>query len=264
MADYREATWTDDENLKEVLTKYVQQGLQRSEALDFLRREFPEYAWSIRSLDRRLRHFNIFYNDRSVEVQDVKEAVDEELKGPGKLLGYRALHKKIRLEHGLNVTRDQVYDVMSELDPHGLEARGNVGAKRQKKKGNFTTRGSNWVHSLDGHDKLMGYQNSTFSLAVYGCMDTASRKLLWLKVWVSNHDPKLIGRWYLEHLYGTKIISAMLRVDKGTETGTMATMHAFLRSHHSDMDPHETVIYGPSTSNQVWKCSDYFLSKLNW
>ena len=116
MADNRESTWTDDENLKEVLTKYVQQGLQRSEALDFLRREFPEYAWSIRSLDRRLRHFNIFYNDRSIEVQDVKEAVDEELKGPGKLLGYRALRKKIRSEHGLNVTWDQVYDVMSELD----------------------------------------------------------------------------------------------------------------------------------------------------
>ena len=38
MADNREATWTDDENLKEVLTKYVQQGLQRSEALAFLRR----------------------------------------------------------------------------------------------------------------------------------------------------------------------------------------------------------------------------------
>ena len=43
MADNRESTWTDDENLKEVFTKYVQQGLQRSEALDFLRREFLEY-----------------------------------------------------------------------------------------------------------------------------------------------------------------------------------------------------------------------------
>ena len=133
MADNRESTRTDDDNLKEVLTKYVQQGLQRSEALDFVRREFREYAWSIRSLDRRLRHFNIFYNDRSVEVQDVKEAVEEELKGPGKLLGYRALHKKIRLEYGLNVTRDQVYDVMSELDPQGLEAcRSQETAKKRK------------------------------------------------------------------------------------------------------------------------------------
>ena len=127
-----------------------------------------------------------------------------------------------------------------------LEPRGS------KRKDHFTTRGYNWVHLLAGHDKLMGYQNSTFPLAVYGCMDTASRKLLWLKIWVSNHNPKLIGRWYLEHLYETRIISATLSGDKGTETGTMATMHAFLCRHHSDMDPHETVIYGPSTSNQVW------------
>ena len=39
------------------------------------------------SLDRRLRHFDIFYNDKSVEVEDVKTVVEDELKGPGKLLG---------------------------------------------------------------------------------------------------------------------------------------------------------------------------------
>ena len=71
---------------------------------------------------------------------------------------------------------------MYELDAEGLEARGVVAAKKKRKKGNFTTRDANWVHSLDGHDKLMRYQNSTFPLAIYGCMDTASRKLLWLKV----------------------------------------------------------------------------------
>ena len=35
------------------------------------------------------------------------------------------------------------------------------------------------------------------------------------------------------------------------ETGVMATMHAFFRQHQIDMDPAETVIYGPSTANQV-------------
>lgn len=101
----------------------------------------------------------------------------------------------------------------------------------------------------------MGYQNSTFPLAVYGCMDTASRKLLWLRVWVSNSNPKIIGRWYMEYLYETKTISSMLRLDKGTETGTMATIHAFLRRNNGDMDdPSDTVLYGPSTSNQVSGC----------
>ena len=79
--------------------------------------------------------------------------------------------------------------------PKGLEARGPVGKKKTNPKGSFTTKGPNWVHSLDGHDKPMGYQNRTFPLAVYGCIDTASRKLLWLRIWVTNSDPKVIGRW---------------------------------------------------------------------
>ena len=79
---------------KEAMEKLVRQGLQRIEALDFLKRDFPEFSCSIRTLDRRLRYFNIFYNDSGVKVDDVKAAVENELKGPGKLLGYRAMHKR--------------------------------------------------------------------------------------------------------------------------------------------------------------------------
>ena len=113
------------------------------------------------------------------------------------------------------------------------------------------SKGTDWVHSLDGHDKRMGYQNSTFPLAVYACIDTCSRKVLWAKVGTSNSDPSVIGRFYLEYLIKNKTIASMLRMDKGTETGVIATMHAFLRQTHDDMDPMDTVLFGPSTSNQV-------------
>ena len=43
-----------------------------------------------------------------------------------------------------------------------------------------------------------------------------------------------------------------MRLDKGTKTGTMATMHAYIHQFNAaDTNPHDTVIYGPSTSNQV-------------
>ena len=46
-----------------------------------------------------------------------------------------------------------------------------------------------------------------------------------------------------------------IRIDKGSETGTIVTMHCVLRRPHSDVETDEeaaqTVIYGPSTSNQV-------------
>ena len=250
-AYFRNDTWQEDIKLKEDLKKYVSQGLQRKEILNFLRRDFPAYPWSIPTLDRRLRHFDIYYTDRTVTIETVTDAVGKELDGPGQLLGYRAMHQKLRQEHGINVRRDLVYATMQELDPEGLERR-KVGIKNKKRKECFTTRGPNWVHSVDGHNKLMGFQSDTFPLAIYGSVDTASRKLLWLRVWTTNKEPKLIGRWYLEYLFENKVMPSYLRMDRGTETGVMSTIHAFLHRHHDmNVDPTATVIYGPSTANQV-------------
>ena len=55
LSDFREALWKNNANLIEALPKYVGRGLQRREMLDFLTRDFPRYAWSLRMLDRRLR-----------------------------------------------------------------------------------------------------------------------------------------------------------------------------------------------------------------
>ena len=45
-------------------------------------------------------------------MEEVKDAVKKELEVPGRLLGYRAMHKKVRKEYNLHVTRDAVYNVM--------------------------------------------------------------------------------------------------------------------------------------------------------
>ena len=131
-------------------------------------------------------------------VEQVVDAVKQKLAGPGKHLGIRPMNNKLRQKHAIKVPRDLVHAAMTDLDPEGVAKRG-VGFKQQKgMKGNFTTSGTNWVYSLDGHAKLMGYQRGTFPIAIYGCIDTASRKLLWIKVWTSNSNPELVGRrWRL-------------------------------------------------------------------
>jgi len=250
MAGY-DTDWKDDEKLENDLKSYLCQGLQRTEMLDFVKRDYPCYRWSIRTLDRRLRHFDLYYIDKTISVEDAQNIVKDELNGPGKLLGYRAMCLKLRQKYDLRIPRDRVYDLMYEADPELLKER-YPAFKKKKKKIPFSTKGPNWVLSLDGHDKLMGYQNSTFPLAVYGCIDTASRKILWLKVWTTNSKPELIGRWYLEYLYEYRKLPCYLRMDKGTETGIMATIHCFLRQFHDDLEePADSIIYGPSTSNQV-------------
>ena len=132
------------------------------------------------------------------------------------------------------VTGDLVYAVMYDIDPDAL-AENNL--RRRKTKGNFTSRGPNWVHSLDGHDKLIGYQNSTLPIAVYGCIDTCSQKMFWAKFCV--------------YLYKARTTASKLRLDKGSETVSFNVLLS--RQHNGDMlmDAVKTVMYGPSSSNQV-------------
>ena len=43
-----------------------------------------------------------------------------------------------------------------------------------------------------------------------------------------------------------------IRIDRGTETDIMSTMHCFLRAEHGDLeDATNSVLYGPSTQNKI-------------
>ena len=88
-----------------------------------------------------MSYFGIKYVDYNLTVAEVEEAVCEETDGPGQLLGYRALQKKIREQHQLAVPRALVYDVLTKVDPEGLERRRNVGRGKRKRgaTGTFTS-----------------------------------------------------------------------------------------------------------------------------
>ena len=64
----RNPEWQEDINLKEDLSVYVQQNLRQKEILDLIEQKYPMYAWSLRTLSRRLNYFNIKYSDHDVEA----------------------------------------------------------------------------------------------------------------------------------------------------------------------------------------------------
>ena len=121
------ANWKDDDELKLDLEDYVKRNFKKIAILDFVKEKFTQYAWSYRTLGRRLSYFGIKYINDDVDVGKLETAVRQEMAGPGKLLGYRSLHKKIQETHNLNVPRSLVYAMMQEVDPEGLQSRGEVG-----------------------------------------------------------------------------------------------------------------------------------------
>ena len=93
--------WKGDNQLEQDLGDFVSQNLKRAEILDFVQQKFPQYHWSIATLDRRLRYFGIHYINSNTPLADVCDAVKKELDGPGRLLGYRAMNHKLRTEHNV-------------------------------------------------------------------------------------------------------------------------------------------------------------------
>ena len=116
-----------------------------------------------------------------------------------------------------------------EMHPEGLAQRSLI-EKRKRRTNLFRIDGPLYVVSLDGHDKLFEYQNWTFLLGLYRCIDAFSRKMLFLYVSQSNSNPHIIGRQYFDFLYDTRVLPKFLRIDKGSETGKMATLYAYLTS----------------------------------
>ena len=126
--------WIEDEQLATDIRKYVMQNMKREEALDFLRLDYPQYAWSLLTLSRRMCHFGIKYVNHDTDLEEVWQAIQTELDGPGKLLGYRTMQRKIRENHGLAVPGRLVYNVMSEINPEGLQQRGCVCQTRRNQR----------------------------------------------------------------------------------------------------------------------------------
>ena len=75
------------------------QNFERNEVLDFVARDYAQYAWSLSSLKRRLTFFGISYVRYDTDIEEVENAVREEMEGPGQLLGCRAMQRKVREQH---------------------------------------------------------------------------------------------------------------------------------------------------------------------
>jgi hypothetical protein len=98
---------------------------------------------------------------------------------------------------------------------------------------------------MDGYDKL-----TPFGIGISGCIDGYSRKIIWLKAYKTNSDPRVIASYYLDSVkeHGCPQI---IRADRGTENGHVRQMQIFLRRAGQDQFAGDgSFIYGTSPLNQ--------------
>jgi len=135
---------------------------------------------------------------------------------------------------GITVPRNIVYALLKIPDPEGIDLR----RKRRLIRREYYSRGPNYLWHLDSYDKLKPY-----GLCINGCIDGFSRRLIWLNVYRSSSDPRLIAGYFMEAVHEFNGCPRLLRGDMGTENSHVAQMQSLLSGSTS-------FIYGNSTHNQ--------------
>ena len=125
---------------------------------------------------------------KNFDIENVIHCISNELRGSGSSMGYRAMHQKLKSVYNLQVDQETVRLCIKMLDPQGVEERSGRKLHRLV----YISKGPNYQWHIDGYDKLR-----LFGFFIHGCIDGFSRKILWLEVAESNHDPKLIANYFV-------------------------------------------------------------------
>ena len=226
---------------EEIIENYFNLGLTASEIALFLV-SVHGIRISLRHLKRILRQLGCTRRRHPSDLNEVVQAVEEELRGSGSLLGYRAMHQRLINQYGLVTTREIVRHVLRIFDPEGVEYRSRHRLRRRL----YRCKGPNYLWHIDGYDKLKPY-----GFCIHGAIDGFSRRIVWLEVASSNNDPRIIAQYFLDYVRQLGGTARIVRGDRGTENGNLAAIQRFFRrSMNDDFSGDKSFMFGKSTSNQ--------------
>ena len=180
---------------------------------------------SKRHFHRMLRYYNLSRRTNKSPINRVIETIYNELSlGPNSSFGYRYTHQKLRSK-GLVVNRETVRVLIKSLDPAAVERRS--GRKLQRRV--YRCPGRNFTWHIDRYDKL-----KPFSFCIHGCVDSFSRKMIWLFVGSTNNDPLIVASYYLKPVKENRVLPRLVRADCGSENSVLGGIQRFFRRNHDD------------------------------
>ena len=156
----------------EIIEKYFVHGLNANEIVAFIV-NVHGIRLNLRQLKKILKNRNCRRRKSPSNRNEVVQPVEDELKGSGSVVGYRAMHQRLINNRRLVVTREVVRYVLRILDPEGV----NLRSKHRLRTRTYHAKGPNYLWHIDGYDKL-----KPFGFCTRGAIDGFSHRVLWLEV----------------------------------------------------------------------------------
>ena len=147
LPDYSPALQSNGLTRGEIVERYFSLGFGAKEIALFLL-NVHGIRISLRQLKRVLRYRGCRRRTFPGDLNEVIEVVEEELRGSGSVLGYRATYQQLVINHGLVTTREIVRQVLKTFDPEGVEliSRHRLRQRVYRAKGPNYTDMINWNH----------------------------------------------------------------------------------------------------------------------
>lgn len=221
-------------DIRKILTDYHRTGMKYQEINDLLR-TVHSIEISTRQMKRLFKQYGLRRKKNFSELDSLVQFIISELRSSGQMHGYRWLHSKCLL-NGFTVTREMIRRILQVLDGDGVEIR----RKKRLRRRLYSCKGPNYLWHADGNDKLKPY-----GIAIHGCIDGFSRKIIWLKAHITNNDPYVVAGYFAQSVKVLGACPQRMRTDYGTENGNMEVILTALRRYAPSC-----FLYGTSQLNQ--------------
>ena len=119
-----------------------------------------EILLSLRQLKRILAKKNLGRR-RFSNLNEIADAMEEELQGSGSIEGYRSMWQRLVIDHKFSDSKEFVRNASRIMDPEGVQRRSRHRLQRRQ----YHAKGPNFIWHLDGYDKLKPY-----GFCIHGCM----------------------------------------------------------------------------------------------
>ncbi|XP_052073587.1 uncharacterized protein LOC127711545 [Mytilus californianus] len=196
---------------------------------------------SEKTIYRVVRRLNLWRRSNESDLQDVIRCIVRLRSDGFSEVGYPSMWQLLNTRCGLHVTQETVRFAQIAIDRDGVNIRGRNRLRRR----HYTIKGPHFCLHVDGYDKL-----KPFGIAIHGCIDGFSRKILWLNASHTN-NPRYVAQYFVAYLKQLKRVPRMVRSDAGNENVIIRDIQIALRSSHGDeVAGHRSFSVGRSTSNQ--------------
>ncbi|PPR07577.1 hypothetical protein CVT24_007318 [Panaeolus cyanescens] len=137
--------------------------------------------------------------------------------------GVRDMLNLLFFQDNISIPRNTLTSYFRQYEPERIQERKAGKLKRRR----FWAAGVLDMICVDQHDKW-----KKFGLALHTGVEPFSGKILWIRVWHSNNNPRLILSYYLKFLETHGAMPLITQSDAGTENYGIANAQSFLRQYY--------------------------------